>query len=440
MDAATYLKRHGWRGDGHSLDHTGRGIRKPLLVSKKVDVLGVGLNKHAAVSDQWWMRAFDQGLKDLGTGKKTALADVREKGMNFGGLYGRFVKGEGVPGTFKEENEGKKDRKRKRKEDQGEEQKIEKKVKTDIKSLQKDFNRNVRRFVDEAVQRGLIPDDSNAPNASGSSSATASSKYGEKAVAKVFRKAGLQVDDKGKEAGQPDKYSRSKLQRTVKRVAKEYLLSQMSPEERQALESSDEEDKQKREGRKESSEEDTRDNEKVKAKEAKALKKREKQERTGAGPGGEESTTDEIKLAGTSKKKSKIIPEIGAVEKYPTKAEKKAKKFQSQTMNLVPGERKPPRGTDSSSSASNDGGFAVDTEGDTGLEGRNTSADSMSVIDSNGNVRYTCKPGQDVPLDPKIWTGIKPKLLPKPIRKARAEWMSQKRTARQARKEKKGKS
>ena len=40
MDASSYLKRHGWRGDGHSLDHTGRGIRKPLLVSKKVDVLG----------------------------------------------------------------------------------------------------------------------------------------------------------------------------------------------------------------------------------------------------------------------------------------------------------------------------------------------------------------------------------------------------------------
>ncbi|EME46586.1 hypothetical protein DOTSEDRAFT_108068, partial [Dothistroma septosporum NZE10] len=100
MDAASYLKRQGWRGDGHSLDQTGRGISRPLLVSRKVDVLGVGLNKHAAVSDQWWMRAFDQGLKDLGTGKRTALADVREKGHLYGGLYGRFVKGDGVAGTF----------------------------------------------------------------------------------------------------------------------------------------------------------------------------------------------------------------------------------------------------------------------------------------------------------------------------------------------------
>lgn len=103
MDTSAYLKRQGWKGDGHSLDHHGRGIRKPLLVSKKIDYLGVGVNKHAAVSDQWWMRAFDQGLKDLGTGKVGALASVQKHGMNHGNLYGRFVKGEGVPGTFEEE-------------------------------------------------------------------------------------------------------------------------------------------------------------------------------------------------------------------------------------------------------------------------------------------------------------------------------------------------
>ncbi|EGP92646.1 uncharacterized protein MYCGRDRAFT_65191 [Zymoseptoria tritici IPO323] len=100
MDANAYLKRHGWRGDGHSLDTTNRGIRKPLLVSKKIDVLGVGLNKHAAVSDQWWMRAFDEGLKNLGTDKKSTLSTVREHGIHLGGLYGRFVKGETVEGTI----------------------------------------------------------------------------------------------------------------------------------------------------------------------------------------------------------------------------------------------------------------------------------------------------------------------------------------------------
>lgn len=100
MDAQAYLRKQGWRGSGHSLDHTNRGITKPLLVSKKVDVLGVGLNKHAAVSDQWWLRAFDAGLQSLGTGKESALAQVQKHGVNRGGLYGRFVKGEGVPGTF----------------------------------------------------------------------------------------------------------------------------------------------------------------------------------------------------------------------------------------------------------------------------------------------------------------------------------------------------
>jgi nucleolar protein TMA23 len=100
MDTTAYLKRQGWKGDGHSLDHSGRGIRKPLLVSKKIDVLGVGLNKHAAVSDQWWMRAFDEGLKSLGSGKDTALANVQKHGIHLGSLYSRFVKGEGVAGTI----------------------------------------------------------------------------------------------------------------------------------------------------------------------------------------------------------------------------------------------------------------------------------------------------------------------------------------------------
>lgn len=100
MDASQYLKKHGWQGSGHSLDGYGRGLKKPLLVSKKVDVLGVGLNKHAAVSDQWWLRAYDQGLQALGTGQESALAQAQKHGVNRGGLYGRFVKGEGVPGTL----------------------------------------------------------------------------------------------------------------------------------------------------------------------------------------------------------------------------------------------------------------------------------------------------------------------------------------------------
>lgn len=100
MDSAAYLKKQGWRGKGHSLDHTDRGIKNPLLVSKKVDVLGLGINKHAAVSDQWWLRAYDAGLKDFGTGKESTLSNVKAQGIHRGGLYGRFVRGEGVGGTI----------------------------------------------------------------------------------------------------------------------------------------------------------------------------------------------------------------------------------------------------------------------------------------------------------------------------------------------------
>jgi nucleolar protein TMA23 len=100
MNASQYLKNHGWQGTGHSLDGNGRGLKKPLLVSKKVDVLGVGLDRHAAVTAQWWLNAYDQGLKNLGSGKESALAQAQRVGVNRAGLYTRFVKGEGMPGSI----------------------------------------------------------------------------------------------------------------------------------------------------------------------------------------------------------------------------------------------------------------------------------------------------------------------------------------------------
>ncbi|KAK5171210.1 uncharacterized protein LTR77_004354 [Saxophila tyrrhenica] len=100
MDASAYLRKQGWRGEGHSLDHTDRGIKRPLLVSKKVDVLGVGLNKHTSVSDQWWLRAFDQGLKNLGSGQEISLAQIQKHGVYRGGLYANFVKGEKLEGSI----------------------------------------------------------------------------------------------------------------------------------------------------------------------------------------------------------------------------------------------------------------------------------------------------------------------------------------------------
>lgn len=76
MDAAGHLKRFGWRGVGHSLDLNDRGLVKPLLVSNKSDNRGVG-QKKTLVSDQWWMRAFDDSLKELGSGNKVCYSPLR---------------------------------------------------------------------------------------------------------------------------------------------------------------------------------------------------------------------------------------------------------------------------------------------------------------------------------------------------------------------------
>ena len=250
MDAADLLKRQGWRGDGHALSHTGNGLKKPLLVSKKVDVLGLGVNKHAAVSDQWWMRAFDQGLKDLGTGKKGVLGNIREKGIVHGGLYGRFVKGEGVPGTF------------------------------DI-AKQQEAN-------------------------------------GEK--------------------------------------------------------------KRKRSGEDEN--------------ESKRSRKSEKKTKREAGTKASASEREQAKSATRRKRKHAEEPEQQPVkeDEQPEKASKKKSKAEY-----------------------------ADT------------ADTVSVIDADGKVRFTCSKHEPVPLDPTIWEGIDVTTLPKAVRKARREWMSQQKETQKSR-------
>jgi hypothetical protein len=71
MNAEAYLRKQGWQGSGHSLDSTGRGIKKPLLISHKQDQLGLGKKKAAhTTDDQWWMRAFDASLQSIGSGKE----------------------------------------------------------------------------------------------------------------------------------------------------------------------------------------------------------------------------------------------------------------------------------------------------------------------------------------------------------------------------------
>ena len=122
MDTTAYLTRHGWLGDGHSLHPSGNGIKKPLLVSRKANVLGIGRKQHDTQADQWWAQAFDATLKDVkvgvdevsGTAEKVTfgagtkqLEKVGRMGVKWAagrGLYGGFVRGKGLEGTITPES------------------------------------------------------------------------------------------------------------------------------------------------------------------------------------------------------------------------------------------------------------------------------------------------------------------------------------------------
>lgn len=107
MDTAAYLTRQGWRGSGHSLHPSGHGIAKPLLVSKKNDVLGLGNRKNDALASQWWLKAFDTTLKQVNFGVVDGSSRPVEKAASIfqrpfysNVLYSNFVKGEGLSGTY----------------------------------------------------------------------------------------------------------------------------------------------------------------------------------------------------------------------------------------------------------------------------------------------------------------------------------------------------
>ena len=117
MDTSAYLSKQGWLGTGHPLHPNGRGIKKPLLVSQKPNVLGIGKKKHDAHADQWWVRAFDSSLKSLDVGKDETTEDtvnvttgefgaqdmIKAGGAKWagkGGLYAGFVKGATLGGTL----------------------------------------------------------------------------------------------------------------------------------------------------------------------------------------------------------------------------------------------------------------------------------------------------------------------------------------------------
>ncbi|TVY38652.1 hypothetical protein LOCC1_G005088 [Lachnellula occidentalis] len=109
-------KRGSWRGTGHSLHPTNdkTGLSRPLLVSRKDNVLGIGKKQHNT-SDMWWLNAFDSSLKGLDTSKQgTVVQTVTSGGLDMvvkgggkfvgnKGLYASFVRGECLTGTLGEE-------------------------------------------------------------------------------------------------------------------------------------------------------------------------------------------------------------------------------------------------------------------------------------------------------------------------------------------------
>lgn len=391
MNAEALLKAYGWSGSGSLDSHNGsdsRGLSKPLLISKKVDVLGVGLNKHAAVSDQWWMRAYDSGLKDLGTGKKSTLAEVREKGMFAGGLYGRFVKGESEGGTLQLEAKNKKNKRKRSEEesDSGYESKNGKRRKTEgERRVKKSVLRTVDRFVVEAKRRNLLE---------GAVSKFANSKsvvdlYGEETVAAVFKDAGLSHGGElSTSSAKQRRYSNEKQLRQLKKVAKEFVISQLSPGEQAELQNGG----------------TSSDNA--------CVEKQLVEDQAEAARVAAKAAKKEAKLAQKQKDREMKAWEKGiTIEEYlRQREEKKASKSKLRTENAeslaIPA-------------------FVVDSVGDDTL-----TAQANQVVDATGNVRNTTMKEVPISSDTAIGNGIEAKKLPKPVRKPRAQSMHKEREAK----------
>ena len=117
MNASAYLERHGWRGAGTSLDAGGQGLTKPLLVSQKQNLLGVGATTKATQWDTWWSTSLDCSLQRLqvanAKASKPAAARTEMKDGAAPNLepprsasskprqYGGFVREEDLEGTTK---------------------------------------------------------------------------------------------------------------------------------------------------------------------------------------------------------------------------------------------------------------------------------------------------------------------------------------------------
>lgn len=106
MDARNHLRGLGWKGEGHSLGKNANGLKKPLLIKHKTGLHGLGAkSQKEKQADQWWLNAFDNALKDMGSGKESSLSKIRDSGAGRGGLYGYFVRGQVLESTFDENGE-----------------------------------------------------------------------------------------------------------------------------------------------------------------------------------------------------------------------------------------------------------------------------------------------------------------------------------------------
>ncbi|KAJ9492047.1 hypothetical protein VN97_g1198 [Penicillium thymicola] len=106
MDAQAYLIKHGWSGPGNPLNpnkrpgaHSGLGLTRPLLVSRKANNHGVGKKTTKDPTNQWWLRGFEDALKGVGNDSFEANSS-RENNALTSELYRHFVRGDGLAGTL----------------------------------------------------------------------------------------------------------------------------------------------------------------------------------------------------------------------------------------------------------------------------------------------------------------------------------------------------
>ncbi|KAJ6137378.1 Protein TMA23 [Penicillium samsonianum] len=107
MDAQAYLIKHGWSGPGNPLNpnkrpgaHSGLGLTRPLLVSRKANNHGVGKKTTKDPTNQWWLRGFEDALKGVGNDSFEANS-ARENNA--------LTRGDGLAGTLEGMDKNKKD-------------------------------------------------------------------------------------------------------------------------------------------------------------------------------------------------------------------------------------------------------------------------------------------------------------------------------------------